>query len=68
MSQFRAANAIMETAGRDGLLDAIARVLDDPGRASAMGKAAQDVVRRRQGATARHVELILRHLPTPKSQ
>jgi 3-deoxy-D-manno-octulosonic-acid transferase len=65
MNQFRAASAIREIAGRDVLTEAIACVLDDPQRASRMGKAAQEVVRGQQGATARHVELILRHLPAP---
>jgi 3-deoxy-D-manno-octulosonic-acid transferase len=62
MEQFRAAGAIQEVASRDELLEAIARALDDPRRATAMGQLAQDVVRRQQGATARNVAVILQHL------
>ena len=35
----------------------------DPVAAAAMGGRAREVVRREQGATARHVELILKYLP-----
>jgi 3-deoxy-D-manno-octulosonic-acid transferase len=45
--------------------DALAALLSDPAGAAAMGRRAQDVVRRGQGATARHVELILAHLAPP---
>ena len=41
---------------------AVEDVLASPEQAAAMGRRAQDVVRREQGATARNAEVILAHL------
>jgi 3-deoxy-D-manno-octulosonic-acid transferase len=62
MNAFRAANAMLEVRNLDSLIDVIAGVLADPDASAAMGRRAQDVVRREQGATDRHVEVILDHL------
>jgi 3-deoxy-D-manno-octulosonic-acid transferase len=65
MNAFRAAEAIAEVRDDDELRGAIERLLGDRVEAKAMGRRAQDVVRRQQGATDRHVEAVLEHLPPP---
>jgi 3-deoxy-D-manno-octulosonic-acid transferase len=59
MNRFRSANAMREVATADelarGLLDALA----NPAAARAMGLRAQDVVGQSQGATERHMRVIL---------
>jgi 3-deoxy-D-manno-octulosonic-acid transferase len=62
MQKFREANAIVEVSDADALAMVIEGWLRDPAAAAAIGRRAQDVVRANQGATARHAEIILRHL------
>jgi 3-deoxy-D-manno-octulosonic-acid transferase len=64
MNAFRAANAMVEVRNLDTLIEVTAGIIADPESAAAMGRRAQDVVRREQGATDRHVEVILEHLRT----
>ncbi len=59
MSQFRAANAIVEVETDEELTETLSKLLSEPTDALAMGERAQDVVRSQQGATAKHVEVIL---------
>jgi 3-deoxy-D-manno-octulosonic-acid transferase len=63
MNAFRSARAIEEIDDPALLGGAVERLLTDRAASSEMGRRAQDVVRREQGATARHVEIILEHLP-----
>jgi 3-deoxy-D-manno-octulosonic-acid transferase len=63
MRHFRAADAVKVVNDAPSLGRAVAEILTSPSEAAAMGKRAQDVVRRQQGATARNVEVILKHLP-----
>lgn len=65
MNAFRSASAMVEIAAPDELGDAVRRILSDRQAATSMGTSAQSVVRSQQGATARHVEAILAHLPQP---
>jgi 3-deoxy-D-manno-octulosonic-acid transferase len=60
---FKAAEAMVEVADASALVGTIARWLSDPTRATELGKRAQEVVRSNQGATAKHVELVLNYLP-----
>ena len=60
---FRAAGAVAEVADGAGLVRAVRGWLADPLEAAAVGRRAQDVVRRSRGATARHVAAILEVLP-----
>jgi 3-deoxy-D-manno-octulosonic-acid transferase len=62
MRRFVEADAIRVVGDAAGLGNAVAEVLASPERAAEMGRRAQDVVRREQGATARHVEVILGQL------
>jgi 3-deoxy-D-manno-octulosonic-acid transferase len=66
MNALIAADAINVVQGGAQLADALGALLNDPAGAAAMGRRAQDVVRRGQGATARHIELIVTHLPPPR--
>jgi 3-deoxy-D-manno-octulosonic-acid transferase len=61
--QLKGAAGILEV--RDGaeLRDATHRLLQDRSTATAMGARAREVVRSQQGATARHVEVILKRMP-----
>jgi 3-deoxy-D-manno-octulosonic-acid transferase len=62
MNAFRKADAIEEIAQPHELQTVIERLLTNRSGSAAMGRRAQDVVRREQGATDRHVEVILEHL------
>lgn len=62
MNAFRAAQAIDEVTDVAGLEATLARWLSDPAQTRAMGQRAQEVVRRQQGATDRHVEVMTRYL------
>jgi 3-deoxy-D-manno-octulosonic-acid transferase len=62
MNAFRAANAIEEIQTPGELASVVGRLLTDKSDAAAMGRRAQDVVRTNQGATQRHVDLILEQL------
>jgi 3-deoxy-D-manno-octulosonic-acid transferase len=62
MRHFRTADAVKVVEDGPSLVRAVAEILSAPSDAAAMGRRAQDVVRREQGATARNVEVILKHL------
>ena len=62
MGRFRAAQAIRVVHDAADLERAVGEVLASPDRGAAMGARAREVVRREQGATARHVEVILEQL------
>jgi 3-deoxy-D-manno-octulosonic-acid transferase len=62
MNRFRAADAIREIRTAAELANAIGVLLSDQAAANAMGARAQNVVRTSQGATARHLALILDEL------
>jgi 3-deoxy-D-manno-octulosonic-acid transferase len=59
---FKAADAMVEVSSGADLVETIGGWLADPASAAEMGRRAQEVVRANQGATARHVELLLQHL------
>jgi 3-deoxy-D-manno-octulosonic-acid transferase len=59
MNAFRAAGAMREVETKDEVTRVVDEQLTHPGD---IGKRAQDVVRREQGATDRHVSVILEHL------
>lgn len=62
MNAFRSANAIYEIPSPSSLATTIASILRDPTAAAETARRAQDTVRQNKGATAAHVQLILRHL------
>jgi 3-deoxy-D-manno-octulosonic-acid transferase len=55
----KAADALLEVVDGPTLSEAVRVMISTPAEAAAMGRRAQDVVREQQGATQRHVELIL---------
>ena len=59
---FKAAEAMVEVSDATALVETVARWLSHSAEAKELGKRAQEVVRANQGATARHVSLILRGL------
>jgi 3-deoxy-D-manno-octulosonic-acid transferase len=61
---FKAADAMVEVASARALVETITTWLHDPSAARELGRRAQEMVRSHQGATARHVELMLRYLPS----
>jgi 3-deoxy-D-manno-octulosonic-acid transferase len=62
VARFQAADAVRVVHDARELERSVAEVLTAPDRGAAMGKRAREVVRREQGATARHVAVILEHL------
>lgn len=64
MNRFREANAMREIDDGNQLRDAVADFLLAPIAATEMGSRAQHVVQKNQGATLRHVEIILEYLPS----
>jgi 3-deoxy-D-manno-octulosonic-acid transferase len=64
--KLREAEAIHEVVDGESLGEAIKVMLSTPSEAALMARRAQDVVRREQGATARHTAAILRFLPEPR--
>lgn len=62
MNQFRASNAIREITTAEELANTLMTLLSDQAAAREMGSRAQNVVRTSQGATVRHVALILEEL------
>ncbi len=62
MARLRDADAVRVIHDAPELGRAVAGVLASPDRGAAMGRRAQAVVRREQGATARNAEVILAHL------
>jgi len=63
MRKFREADAILEVDDAPALTESVRVLLSTPAEAAAMGQRAQVVVKHEQGATARHVELILQQIP-----
>jgi 3-deoxy-D-manno-octulosonic-acid transferase len=63
MRKFKLADAIMEVPDGDALRQAVAVLHSTPDEAAAMASRAREVVRREQGATARHASIILELLP-----
>jgi 3-deoxy-D-manno-octulosonic-acid transferase len=59
VQRFRAAEAILEVFDGETLTQSIRVLLSTPAEAQAMGQRAQAVVKREQGATARHAQEIL---------
>jgi 3-deoxy-D-manno-octulosonic-acid transferase len=53
---------------RDGLAETVAALLDDPSRRAQLAANGRGVIRRHQGATARHVGLLLQLLQTPATE
>ena len=64
MRRFIEADSMRVVSGEEALLEAVNDLLSPPDKANAMGQRAQAVVRRQQGATERHVEVILKVLQT----
>jgi 3-deoxy-D-manno-octulosonic-acid transferase len=62
MRMLKSADAIMEVVDGPTLIQAVRVLMSTPAEAIAMGKRAQQVVRNEQGATQRHVEIILANL------
>jgi 3-deoxy-D-manno-octulosonic-acid transferase len=62
MKRFVEADAIRVVHDANEWEGAVRRVFESPDRGTAMGRRAREVVRREQGATARHAEIILEHL------
>lgn len=60
--QLKAADAMVEVSSADALYEAVHRLLQDRQSAAAMASRAREVVRSQQGATARHVEVILKQM------
>src|SRR5687767_2859346 len=65
MGRFRAAQAIRVVHDAADLERAVGEILASADRGAAMGARAREVVRREQGATARHVKVILEQLSKP---
>jgi len=61
VNRFREADAIFEVHDEEQLEQAVSVLLSTPAQAAAMGVAAQQVVKANQGATERHVGVILDH-------
>jgi 3-deoxy-D-manno-octulosonic-acid transferase len=62
MRKFKAADAIMEVTDATGLSETVAVLLGTPGEAQKMGRRAQTVVLREQGATVRHAQVVFQQL------
>jgi 3-deoxy-D-manno-octulosonic-acid transferase len=68
MSKLRRADAVRVVPDGAALRAAVSATLSDPASAAEMGRRARDVVRREQGATARHAEAILAALAVAVSR
>jgi 3-deoxy-D-manno-octulosonic-acid transferase len=64
MNRFRASDAIFEVTDDESLEQAVGVLLSTPGEANSMGARAARVVKQEQGATDRHVRVILQILET----
>ena len=64
MIKLRKDDAVMEVSDEATLTEAVRVLLSTPEQAKPMGRRAQDVVKREQGATARHAQVILELLKT----
>ena len=65
MRKLAEGDAVRVVNGVDELRQRVEALLSSEAEAAAMGRRAQDVVRREQGVTARHVALIQEFLPPP---
>jgi 3-deoxy-D-manno-octulosonic-acid transferase len=63
----RAGDGLVQT-DREGFADAVRALLDDPSRRAQLAANGRAVIRQHQGATARHVEVLLRLLQTPATE
>jgi 3-deoxy-D-manno-octulosonic-acid transferase len=59
---FKAANAMVEVANAPALVATLSDWLRDPSTATEIGRRAQAVVRENQGATRKHIQIILAQL------
>ncbi len=59
MIKLRKDDAVMEVSDEATLTEAVRILISTPEQAKPMGKRAQDVVKREQGATARHAQVVL---------
>lgn len=59
MRKLKAADAVIEVVNAESLCQALRALLDSPQEAAAMGRRAQQVVRQNQGATQKHLQIIL---------
>ncbi len=66
MHQFRAGDAMVVIEDPSSLTRAIAALLENASRRFEIGHRAREVVHRNQGATARHLEIILQQLDRPR--
>ena len=64
MQKFRNADAILEAGSEEALEQSVGVLLSTPKEAAAMGQRTAAVVKREQGATARHTRVILQILAT----
>jgi 3-deoxy-D-manno-octulosonic-acid transferase len=62
MRKFRDADAMLEVTDGAALAESVRVLLSTQAEATAMGRRAQEVVRREQGATARHAQLVLQQM------
>jgi 3-deoxy-D-manno-octulosonic-acid transferase len=60
--KFKAADALIEVTDAAGLAETVAVLLGTPGEAQKMGRRAQTVVLREQGATVRHAQVVFQQL------
>jgi 3-deoxy-D-manno-octulosonic-acid transferase len=67
MRKFETSEAAMVVVDGETLSEAVRVLISTPAEAKAMGARAQAVVREQQGATARHVEIIIRWLKVKHS-
>jgi 3-deoxy-D-manno-octulosonic-acid transferase len=65
---FKSANAMVEVANGSALVETIHRWLSDPLAAAELGRRAQQVVRENQGATRKHIDVILDRLDDRKDR
>lgn len=66
VAEFVAAGALTQVPGEGALQTALHSVLTDPTAARAKAARAAEVLARHRGATGRHAEVVLKHLPPPK--
>ena len=68
MIKFRAAQAMYEVANEESLEQSVGVLLSTPSEAKLLGRKAVEVVRREQGATARHARVIMQILCTKRGE
>jgi 3-deoxy-D-manno-octulosonic-acid transferase len=62
MARFLAAGAMVQLKDESQLADAVGRIVESPQESQRLGRLAQEVVRKSQGATERHAQMVLSHL------